>query len=128
MTRWQAKWLLAAPHRLAFFMPLFFAGFLFTAGPKWLGLKEVTASSLLRALCMMLIGWLIAIFGYHFNATIAGAAAPKPGARPRPRQPGPPRWSAGPSDMATGSAGPDQTDDPVSPTPVARHDQLPQTF
>lgn len=117
MTPWQAKWLLVAPHRLAFFMaalmlaasslwwathlfmwslgmtafwalpasaahgllmgmgfmPLFFAGFLFTAGPKWLGLKEVTASSLLPALCMMLIGWLIVMFGFHFNATLAGA-------------------------------------------------------
>lgn len=116
MTPWQAKWLLAAPHRLAFFMaalmltasslwwgthllmwslgvtsvwavpapaahgllmgtgfmPFFFAGFLFTAGPKWLGLKEVTARSLLPALSAMLVGWVIVMFGFHFNSVIAG--------------------------------------------------------
>lgn len=114
---WRLRWLLAAPHRLAFFMaalmlamssiwwaavlvtravnvalpwavpapaahallmsmgfmPLFFAGFLFTAGPKWLGLPEVTARSLLPALSLMLAGWLGVLIGFHIHALVASA-------------------------------------------------------
>ncbi|MDO8388549.1 MAG: NnrS family protein [Polaromonas sp.] len=114
---WRPRWLLAAPHRLAFFMaalmlamssawwaivlvtravnitpfwavpapaahallmsmgfmPLFFAGFLFTAGPKWLGLREVAARSLLPALSLMLAGWLGVLFGFHTHALVASA-------------------------------------------------------
>ena len=112
---WRPTWLLAAPHRLAFFtaslmlvissvwwgiilvaraldttpfwavpasaahallmtmgfMPMFFAGFLFTAGPKWLGLPEVDARSLLPGLTLMLAGWLIVLIGFHTHATVA---------------------------------------------------------
>lgn len=114
---WRAVWLLAAPHRLAFFMaaimlvlssvwwgiilttralgmalywavpvsaahallmtmgfmPLFFAGFLFTAGPKWLGLREVTARSLLPGLMLMPSGWAIVLIGFHAHALVASA-------------------------------------------------------
>jgi uncharacterized protein involved in response to NO len=114
---WRPIWLLAAPHRLAFFMaalmmaassvwwgiilvtralsiplvwavpvtaahallmtlgfmPLFFAGFLFTAGPKWLGLREVSARSLLPSLSCMLAGWVGVLFGFHTQVMLAGA-------------------------------------------------------
>lgn len=114
---WRPIWLLAAPHRLAFFMaavmlmissawwgiiliaraldtklfwavpisnahallmtmgfmPLFFAGFLFTAGPKWLSLKEVKARSLLPGLTLMLIGWVSALIGFHTHVLMACA-------------------------------------------------------
>jgi uncharacterized protein involved in response to NO len=115
---WRASWLLAAPHRLGFFiaafmmatsslwwdglllmralnippsgavsvssahallmslgfMPFFFAGFLFTAGPKWLGLPEVSARRILPALSLMLTGWMIALLGLHFHTLIASAS------------------------------------------------------
>ncbi|WP_114970152.1 NnrS family protein [Rhodoferax ferrireducens] len=114
---WRPRWLLVAPHRLAFFMaalmlalssiwwavvlltravkitqfwavppaaahallmsmgfmPLFFAGFLFTAGPKWLGLREVAARSLLPALSLMLAGWVAVLIGFHTHAQLASA-------------------------------------------------------
>ena len=114
---WRASWLLAAPHRLGFFiaafmmascslwwaglvlmralglppmgsvsvssahgllmslgfMPLFFAGFLFTAGPKWLGVPEVSARSLLPSLILMLAGWMMVLLGLHFHTLIASA-------------------------------------------------------
>lgn len=116
-TPWRPVWLLAAPHRLAFFMaalmlavssvwwtiilvmralgsepfwavsapaahgllmamgfmPLFFTGFLFTAAPKWLGLREVPANNLLSALTLMLGGWLIALVGFHVHTAVVGA-------------------------------------------------------
>lgn len=112
---WRPIWLLAAPHRLAFFMaalmmvmssiwwgiilvtrafgtvlfwavpvsaahallmtmgfmPLFFAGFLFTAGPKWLGLPDVTARSLLPGLMLFPGGWVIVLIGFHTNVLVA---------------------------------------------------------
>lgn len=114
---WRPIWLLAAPHRLAFFMaafmlalssiwwgiilvtrvlnialfwavpvsaahallmtmgfmPLFFAGFLFTAGPRWLGLRDVSARSLLPGLSSMLLGWLCVLLGFHTHAIMASA-------------------------------------------------------
>lgn len=114
---WRPLWLLAAPHRLGFFMaafmmatcslwwgallamralglaasgvvqvsaahallmslsfmPFFFAGFLFTAGPKWLGLPEVSARSLLPTLSFMLIGWMTVLAGLHFHTLMACA-------------------------------------------------------
>lgn len=113
-TTWRPKWLLAAPHRLAFFagalmlsmsaiwwcsmlfarhlgvavpwmlapatahtllmtlgfMPLFFAGFLFTAGPKWLAMPAVSANKLLRYVTTTLIGWAICIVGFHVSASM----------------------------------------------------------
>lgn len=112
---WRPIWLLAAPHRLAFFMaalmlamsslwwaivlvtralggaviwavpapaahallmsmafmPLFFAGFLFTAGPKWLILPEVSARRLLPGLTLMSGGWVIALIGFHMHTRVA---------------------------------------------------------
>ncbi|MDO8447471.1 MAG: NnrS family protein [Rhodoferax sp.] len=114
---WRPIWLLAAPHRLAFFMaslmlvasslwwgfilaarslnmalfwavpvsaahallmtmgfmPLFFVGFLFTAGPRWLGLPEVNARSLLPGLTLMLGGWVVVLIGFHTHVTVACA-------------------------------------------------------
>lgn len=55
------------------FMPFFFAGFLFTAGPKWLGLREVAVRSLLPALSLMLAGWVAVLIGFHTHAVLASA-------------------------------------------------------
>lgn len=41
------------------FMPLFFAGFLFTAGPKWLGLPAVPARALRFGLQAQVAGWAV---------------------------------------------------------------------
>jgi uncharacterized protein involved in response to NO len=115
---WQARWLLAAPHRLAFcaaasmlavsalwwlavllarlvpgwvlpwavspglahsllmsfgFMPLFFAGFVFTAGPKWLGHGPVAARSLLPPVAASLAGWALFVPGVHAAAPLAAS-------------------------------------------------------
>jgi len=40
------------------FFPLFFAGFLFTAGPKWLGVPAPTALQVLGPLLLQTLGWL----------------------------------------------------------------------
>lgn len=55
------------------FMPFFFAGFLFTAGPKWLGLPEVSARSLLPSLSLMLVGWLGVLAGFHTHVMLTSA-------------------------------------------------------
>lgn len=55
------------------FMPMFFAGFLFTAGPKWLGLREVTARSLLPGFILMKGGWILVLIGFHAHAMVASA-------------------------------------------------------
>lgn len=55
------------------FCPLFITGFLFTAGPKWLGLPEVSARSLLDAVLLMLTGWALAVAGFHWHTLLAGA-------------------------------------------------------
>jgi uncharacterized protein involved in response to NO len=55
------------------FMPPFMAGFLFTAGPKWLGLPEQHARRLLGPVVLMLIGWLGAIAGFHLHTLLAAA-------------------------------------------------------
>ena len=47
------------------FMPAFMAGFLFTAGPRWLGQPEVDARALLTALLQFGAGWLMALAGMH---------------------------------------------------------------
>jgi uncharacterized protein involved in response to NO len=54
------------------FMPLFIVGFLFTAGPKWLGLPDVPGSSLVRPVLMLAGGWLLALPGFHLWAPLAG--------------------------------------------------------
>lgn len=53
------------------FMPLFFAGFLFTAGPKWLGVQAPEAPALLPALLPQALGWLLWLAGAHTHLALA---------------------------------------------------------
>ena len=55
------------------FMPLFVVGFLFTAGPRWLGLSDVPARSLRDPVLTMLSGWVVALAGFHLHEALAGA-------------------------------------------------------
>ena len=71
-------WAVAPPlaHALfmaAGFMPLFIVGFLFTAGPRWLGLGDVPARRLLAPVLAMGVGWLLALAGFHVHAALAAA-------------------------------------------------------
>ena len=50
------------------FMPMFFIGFLFTAGPKWLALPEVEARRLAVPLAMQLAGWGMFLAATHVPA------------------------------------------------------------
>lgn len=112
---WHWRWLLAAPHRLAFFaaalmlaltgawwatvllmrqagaepawavappvahslwmgygfMPLFFVGFLFTAGPKWLNVPGPNAAVLLAPVGSVLAGWALYVIGVHRQVGLA---------------------------------------------------------
>ncbi|OGB03752.1 MAG: hypothetical protein A3E25_22880 [Burkholderiales bacterium RIFCSPHIGHO2_12_FULL_69_20] len=52
-------------------MPLFIVGFLFTAGPRWLGLPDVAARSLRWPVVAMLCGWAVALIGFHAHALVA---------------------------------------------------------
>ena len=54
------------------FMPLFIVGFLFTAGPRWLGVPDVAATSLRTPVLAMLLGWALALVGCHAQALLAG--------------------------------------------------------
>jgi uncharacterized protein involved in response to NO len=54
------------------FMPLFIVGFLFTAGPRWLGLPDVPGASLLRPVLAMAGGWALVLPGFHLHAGLAG--------------------------------------------------------
>lgn len=45
------------------FMPLFFCGFLFTAGPKWLARPPVDADELLPAVLAQVCGWTVFLLG-----------------------------------------------------------------
>ncbi|MBA4176948.1 MAG: short-chain dehydrogenase [Leptothrix sp. (in: Bacteria)] len=54
------------------FMPLFIVGFLFTAGPRWLGLPEVSAHTLKWPVSAMLGGWALALPGFHLQPLLAG--------------------------------------------------------
>lgn len=56
------------------FMPLFFAGFLFTAGPRWLGHAPVPARSLLPHLMPQLAGWLVFMLAVHGRDPAFGRA------------------------------------------------------
>lgn len=65
-------WALPAPAAHAVwmglgFMPLFLTGFWFTAGPRWLGLPEVDARSLRLPIAAMLLGWAVAVPGFHVS-------------------------------------------------------------
>lgn len=56
------------------FMPLFVAGFLFTAGPKWLALPAVDARQLLAPVLAQLGGWGVFMLGVHGPEPAFGAA------------------------------------------------------
>lgn len=63
-------------HGLTFafaFMPLFITGFLFTAGPRWLGLRGPQARELLAPVLAMSAGWGLALIGFHAEARLAAA-------------------------------------------------------
>lgn len=47
------------------FMPFFFAGFLFTAGPKWLRRPPVQASTLLACVLPQCAGWCVFLLSLH---------------------------------------------------------------
>lgn len=53
------------------FMPFFFIGFLFTAGPRWLGLPAVPAAGVALPVGVMAAGWLLALLGFHASAALA---------------------------------------------------------
>jgi uncharacterized protein involved in response to NO len=53
------------------FMPLFFAGFLFTAGPRWLMLQPVPARALLVPVAAIGLGWLAGLAGVHTAVWLA---------------------------------------------------------
>jgi len=57
------------------FMPLFFAGFLFTAGPKWLGVEAPDARAITPALALQALGWLLWLAGSHLHRGVAVAGA-----------------------------------------------------
>ena len=56
------------------FIPLFFSGFLFTAGPKWLGVRPLETGRLLAPMLLQAAGWLLWLLGAHLNADLAIAA------------------------------------------------------
>ena len=47
------------------FMPLFFTGFLFTTGPRWLACAPLPASALLAPVLAQLCGWLLFLLAVH---------------------------------------------------------------
>lgn len=53
------------------FMPLFFSGFLFTAGPKWLAVPPYTPRQLLMPLGLQAAGWLLWIAGGMATGALA---------------------------------------------------------
>jgi uncharacterized protein involved in response to NO len=53
------------------FFPLFFAGFLFTAGPKWLGVEGPSARAILPAVLLQAGGWLLWLLAAHVHAWLA---------------------------------------------------------
>ncbi|MFO1318448.1 MAG: NnrS family protein [Burkholderiales bacterium] len=71
-------WAVAPPraHALAMvfsFAPMFFAGFLFRAGLRWLGLPPATARELLPSAVGWLAGWPLFLVGVHTDARLAAA-------------------------------------------------------
>lgn len=72
----QLPWAVAQTlaHGLLFtlgFMPAFMVGFLFTAGPRWLGMPPVEARTLLVPLLQFGIGWALALIGMHAGGLVA---------------------------------------------------------
>src|SRR5688572_19154816 len=56
------------------FMPMFFIGFLFTAGPKWLKRPPVNARELLPALLPQIAGWAVFMLATHARDADLGRA------------------------------------------------------
>ncbi len=56
------------------FIPLFFSGFLFTAGPKWLGVAPLAPRRLLVPLLMQATGSVLWLISSHLNGLLALAA------------------------------------------------------
>ncbi|MDO8387713.1 MAG: NnrS family protein [Polaromonas sp.] len=53
------------------FIPLFFSGFLFTAGPKWLGVEALETRRILAPLLLQALGWLLWLAGAHLHGLTA---------------------------------------------------------
>ena len=72
-----APWLVHATVMVFGFIPLFFSGFLFTAGPKWLGVEPPAVRALLVALPLHAVGWMLWLAGAHLHPllALAGLAA-----------------------------------------------------
>lgn len=54
-------------------MPLFIAGFMFTAGPKWLRRPPVVARELRLPVAAFTLGWVITVAGFHLVPVVAAA-------------------------------------------------------
>lgn len=52
-------------------MPLFIAGFMFTAGPRWLRQPPVDARALRLPIALFSLGWACALAGFHASALLA---------------------------------------------------------
>jgi uncharacterized protein involved in response to NO len=55
------------------FVPLFFSGFLFTAGPRWLAVAPPSAREILVPLLLYTGGWLLWLFGAHVLTGLAAS-------------------------------------------------------
>lgn len=53
------------------FIPLFFSGFLFTAGPKWLGVEPLPVEVIRAPLVAQAVGWLLWLAGAHLWVGVA---------------------------------------------------------
>ena len=53
------------------FIPLFFSGFLFTAGPKWLGVEPLPVQALRLPVFAQAAGWLLWLAGASIHARVA---------------------------------------------------------
>lgn len=53
------------------FAPLFFAGFLFTAGPKWLQVEAPGARQLLAGVLLQALGWVLWLIGGQLDVPLA---------------------------------------------------------
>lgn len=53
------------------FIPLFFSGFLFTAGPKWLRVAPPTVTQLLPPMLLQATGWLVWLLGVHVHVGLS---------------------------------------------------------
>jgi len=55
------------------FIPLYFSGFLFTAGPRWLGVEGPATRDVAPMLVVQAVGWLAWLAGGHLHETLARA-------------------------------------------------------